>query len=124
MLIVDDEEVSRYLVRQLLPRGAFELSEAATGVDGLRRVRDERPDVVLLDLKMAGMDGFTFLDRLSEDEGTREVPAVILTSASCTPEERRRLRRSKAIVAKSDLSADTLVAAIKGAVETHAARGP
>jgi len=114
VLIVDDEEVSRYLVRQLLPRGAFELVEAATGVDGLRRVEDERPDVVLLDLNMPEMDGMTFLDRLSQGEATSGVPAIVLTSMSLSAEQRQRLLSSaRRIVAKSELSSETLVAAIR-----------
>src|SRR5690606_16628795 len=63
VLVVDDEEVSRYLVRQLLPRGAFDIREAASGVDGLERVRQEPPDVILVDLNMDPMDGFEFLNR-------------------------------------------------------------
>src|SRR6185437_9193697 len=83
-----------YLVRQLLPRGAFELVEAATGVDGLRRVEDERPDVVLLDLNMPEMDGMTFLDRLSQGEATSGAPAIVLTSMSLSAEQRQRLLSS------------------------------
>jgi signal transduction histidine kinase/CheY-like chemotaxis protein len=113
VLIVDDEEVSRYLVRQLLPRGAFQLSEASTGPEGLRHLRDDPPDVVLLDLNMPGMDGFAFLEGLSRE--VHRIPAVILTSMSLTAEQRQRLYRAARIISKSELSSDTLVAAIKQA---------
>ncbi|HEX7967836.1 MAG TPA: response regulator, partial [Stellaceae bacterium] len=122
VLLVDDEEVSRYLVRQLLPRGAFELSEAASALDGLRRARSEHPDVVLLDLKMPDSDGFEFLERMSQSRETSAVPAVILTSMRLTAEDRRRLGRASQIVPKSELSADMLVSAIRHALEVRDAR--
>jgi len=52
VLLVDDEEVTRYLVRQLLPRGVYDVREAKSGTEGLAQLLNERPDVVLLDLKM------------------------------------------------------------------------
>ena len=118
VLSVDDEEVSRYLVRQLLPRGAFALSEASNGHDGLKRAQDDRPDVVLLDLKMPGMDGFEFLDRLAQISEMRSVPAIVLTSMRLGAEDRRRLSRAAQIVVKSELSADLLVSAIRHAIES------
>ncbi len=122
VLLVDDEEVSRYLVRQLLPRGAFALSEAASALDGLKRAHSERPDVVLLDLKMPGGDGFELLERLSQSPDTRALPAVVLTSMRLTAEDRRRLGRASRIVAKSDLSSDLLVSAIQHALAPRDAR--
>lgn len=123
VLVVDDEEVSRYLIRQLLPRGAFDLSEAATGADGLRRVLNEQPDVVLLDLNMPTMDGFDFLDHLAQGTGAKSPPAIILTSMKLSDAQRHRLNNASHIVSKSDLSADTLVGAIRQAIGSRVGPG-
>jgi signal transduction histidine kinase/CheY-like chemotaxis protein len=124
VLLVDDEEVSRYLVRQLLPRGAFELTEAASGLDGLRRMKSERPDVVLLDLNMPSLDGFDFLARMSEDDSTKDIAAIILTSMILTPAQEKRLGSASRIISKSELSSDALVAALKFAVGSREAKRP
>ena len=113
VLLVDDEEVSRYLVRQLLPRGVFDIAEAATGIEGLARLRSARTDVVIFDLNMPEMDGYQFLDRLCE---TADVPAVVLTSAVLEQEQRRLLSRASQIVSKSELSSETLIGAIDNAL--------
>ena len=113
VLLVDDEEISRYLVRQLLPRGVFDLREAATGVEALARLRNDRPDIVLLDLNMPGMDGYQFLERLDAEA---DIPAIVLTSMILDNDQRKRLGRAAKIVSKSDLSSPVLTAAISGAL--------
>jgi signal transduction histidine kinase/CheY-like chemotaxis protein len=120
VLVVDDEEVFRYLVRQLLPRGAFELIEAATCQEGLLRARERRPDVVLLDLNLPTMDGFQLLDRLTESIGS--MPIIVITSMVLDDDRRFRLRAASRILSKSALTGDTLVGAIRAAVGAREAR--
>jgi signal transduction histidine kinase/CheY-like chemotaxis protein len=120
VLVVDDEEVFRYLVRQLLPRGAFELIEAATCQEGLLRARERRPDVVLLDLNLPTMDGFQLLDRLTESIGS--MPIIVITSMVLDDDRRFRLRAAARILSKSALTGDTLVGAIRAAVGAREAR--
>ena len=112
VLLVDDEEVTRYLVRQLLPRGVYDVREAKSGTEGLAQLLNEPPDVVLLDLKMPEMTGFELLDRISSEASLDPVPAIVLTSAILTQSERQRLRRAARIMSKSDLSESALTGAI------------
>ncbi len=116
VLVVDDEEISRYLVRQLLPRSVFYVAEAATGLEGLERLSRDPTDVVLFDLTMPEMDGYQFLDRLCE---TTDVPAVVLTSAILGEEQRRRLSRAVQLMSKSELSSKSLIGAIDNALRTR-----
>ena len=123
VLLVDDEEVSRYLVRQLLPRGAYEVREAATAIDGLEQAKADPPDVILLDLNMDMVDGFDFLDRLHGGEGVAP-PAVILTSLALDQAQKERLANASGIVSKFDLTAERLVDAIRDALEPRPAPVP
>jgi signal transduction histidine kinase/CheY-like chemotaxis protein len=116
VLLVDDEEVTRYLVRQLLPRGVYDVREAKSGTEGLAQLLNEPPDVVLLDLKMPQMTGFELLDRISDETSLDGVPAIVLTSAILTLDERQRLRRAARIMSKSDLSGSALTGAISEAL--------
>jgi signal transduction histidine kinase/CheY-like chemotaxis protein len=112
VLLVDDEEVTRYLVRQLLPRGVYDVREAKSGTEGLAQFLNEPPDIVLLDLKMREMTGFELLDRISSEASLDPVPAIVLTSAILTHDEWQRLGRAARIMSKSDLSASALIGAI------------
>src|SRR5262249_4172670 len=64
VLIVDDEDVARYVLRHHLTAGNLVVSEAATGAEALDVARAERPDVICLDLVMPGLDGAAVLERL------------------------------------------------------------
>jgi CheY-like chemotaxis protein len=116
VLLVDDEEVTRYLVRQLLPRGVYDLREATSGTEGLAQLLSDRPDVVLLDLKMPEMTGFELLDRISDETSLDGIPSIVLTSAILTLDERQRLQRAARIMSKSDLSGSALTGAITDAL--------
>ena len=118
VLVVDDEPVCRYLVRRLLPDRAFEIAEAATGAEGLARLREQSPDVVLLDLNMPEMDGFAFLDRLDRlaADDSPCPPVIVLTSMALDRDQGARLAGVSRVLSKAELSAAELVEAIGSAI--------
>ena len=126
VLVIDDDEISRYLVRNHLAGTAFDVREAAGPVEGLRDARAERPDAIVLDLVMPEMSGFDVLERLKEDPATMDIPVVVLTSKTLSDEDRRRLAPhalrilSKQALATGD-SADDLRAALSAPTAGEAA---
>jgi signal transduction histidine kinase/CheY-like chemotaxis protein len=113
VLLVDDEEIARYLVRQLLPRSRYNLVAVSSAKEGLRRMQQDCPDVVLLDINMPEMTGVEFLERVQDDPDYSSLPFIILTSAILGPNERTLLHRAARIISKSDLSSGTLGNAIE-----------
>jgi signal transduction histidine kinase/DNA-binding response OmpR family regulator len=91
VLVVDDDEASRQLIRQALTRRGWSVCEAADGRSALERVQEARPDVVLLDQVMPGMNGFTFIRKLRSHPQWRLIPIVVVTGTGLTVEDRRRL---------------------------------
>ena len=121
VLVVDDEEVARFVVRQCLPRPAFDVIEAAGGEAGLARARTDQPDVILLDLVMPGVGGFEVLQRLREDSLTRDIPVVIVTSQALEERERAQLHRdAQGLISKADLSRESLSGEVRRVAENHA----
>jgi len=80
VLVIDDEAPIRLLCRVNLEAEQMRVLEAADGVTGLELARAERPDVVLLDVMMPGLDGWSVAEQLLEDERTREIPIIFLTA--------------------------------------------
>ena len=104
VLIVDDEEISRYLLRTLMPAG-MEVLEAAGGNEGLRMAREHHPDVVFLDLKMPDMQGQQVLRELHNDPATHAIPVVIATSRDLDENERKAIAPSVAAILHKDILA-------------------
>ena len=120
VLVVDDEDMSRFVLRQCLPTPAFDVMEATSGDEGLRRARLEHPDVVLLDLMMPGTPGPEALRQLRQDSATRDLPVIIVTSSALDDEqERQLLLHASAVLSKADLSRVTLGEAVRSAIRAR-----
>jgi CheY-like chemotaxis protein len=110
IVIIEDNPHDSRLIRRLLQSyKRYRIFEAHTGLDGLDLVRQRRPDLVMLDLTMPEMDGFAVLEALKADERTRDIPVVIISAKSLTPDEWRYLRRhTRSIWQKGGFSAREL----------------
>jgi DNA-binding response OmpR family regulator len=80
VLVIDDEAPIRLLCRVNLEAEGMEVTEAEDGAEGLELAREEQPDVILLDVMMPGLDGWEVLQRLLDDDRTKEIPIVFLTA--------------------------------------------
>ena len=80
ILIVDDEAGLRGIIGSFFRVKGFQTAEAGDGLEAMERIREERPDVVLLDINMPIMDGLTFLSKVKEDPSMNTVPVIILSA--------------------------------------------
>ena len=116
--IVEDHADARRLIRRILQaKGAYQISEAGDGRAGLELIRDQHPDLVILDLMMPKMDGFAMLDALRADEATRDIPVIVVTAKALTPEERDRLTgQIETLLQKGSFMDDELLADVINAL--------
>lgn len=89
LLVVDDELEAQTLLRLMLVRAGFEVVVAASGPDALKQLETSQPDLVILDVMMPGMDGFTVCEKIRANEETEDLPVIIL-SARSDVESRKR----------------------------------
>jgi len=90
ILVVDDEpDIVRVVVRIMEARG-HTVATAHDGVEALDQVRASRPDVIILDVNLPGMNGFEVCNRLRADESTRTIPIVMMTAAYVSIDDARR----------------------------------
>jgi len=124
ILIIDDEEISRYLLKQCLAGGKYSIIEASGGESGLRQAKKEKPNMIFLDLKMPDLDGAAVLDQLKADPVTHDVPVIVFTSKQLGQPERDALgRKASAILTKDQLSAENVNAAIRTALHVPLSAG-
>jgi CheY-like chemotaxis protein len=88
ILIADDYEDNRELLRVLLASAQYEVLEAANGRDCLKIAREQRPDLIMIDLSMPVLDGWGVFRELKSDERTSKIPCVAVTARADTDRER------------------------------------
>ena len=117
ILVIDDEEISRYVLRNLLRASNFRVMEASSGETGIQVAETRRPSAIFLDLIMNGMQGDETLARLKANPVTAGIPVIIHTSKVLEEDERQHLlREAVAIVAKESPSREESLRAIQDAL--------
>jgi CheY-like chemotaxis protein len=114
VLIVEDDPQSRDLAATIVAKLGCQVILANNGVNGLAKVSQQRPSAILLDLCMPEMDGFEFVERLSRDPKTADIPIIVLTAKDLTQEDRERLNGSvERCFQKGSLNQHQLLSALK-----------
>jgi CheY-like chemotaxis protein len=109
ILIIDDDDTFRYILRQIISsEPLYEVLEASDGSVGLSRAREDHPDLIVLDLQMPNLDGFTVLQSLNADSRTSIIPVVVSTSLEVNAELRARLPVGTRVIAKNMISRENV----------------
>jgi signal transduction histidine kinase/CheY-like chemotaxis protein len=114
ILLVDDDEAFRYVVKQLFAGLPHEFGEAGDGADGLAAARSRHPELIFLDLMMPRMDGFEMLEQLRSDPQTRDIPVIVSSSRALSDRERRQIEGFGArMLSKDRFAAGDVVPALR-----------
>ena len=106
VLVIDDEPANLMWLEGILKPAGFSVQSAGGGREGIERARSSRPDLILLDLMMPGVNGFDVVAALDADESTRSIPIMILTGKDLTEDDKRQLNgHAKAILARGSTGA-------------------
>ena len=113
--VVDDSPETRRLIRRILQsQGNFTIYEAAGGREALKIINQERPDLIILDLMMPEMDGFSVLDALKAKPETASIPVIVATAKELTGEEKDRLKgQIQALMQKGDFLSDEFLEEVR-----------
>ncbi len=124
ILVVDDEADARDLIARALQREDWAVRTATNGLDALDEMRAEKPDLVVLDLMMPGMDGFEVLEHVRSDPGLRDLPVVVVTAKDLADSERENLsRRVASVMQKGSYSREHLLECVAREADRVRRRG-
>jgi CheY-like chemotaxis protein len=114
VLVVDDEAAMRSLTRAILEKEGWTVSEAPNGIVALEIMKRERPRLILLDLAMPEMDGFTFAAEVRRHPEWRSIPIVVLSAQDLTSDDRKRLNgHVETIIRKHGDSRDSILEQVR-----------
>jgi len=124
VLVIDDDETFRYVIRQILSHEPnYDVSEAIDGEEGLRRVREEHPDLIVLDLQMPNRDGFSVLQELAPTDGVG--PRVLVsTSLPIDDALRARLPEGTRVISKDQVTRSNILVSLRDALQSRAGIAP
>lgn len=92
ILIIEDDELLRRVITKKLSLEGFEIMEAIDGEEGLRMIREHKPELVLLDLVLPGIDGFDVLAKMQTERGLSSIPVIILSNLGQKEDVQRGLK--------------------------------
>ncbi|MCB0037094.1 MAG: response regulator, partial [Anaerolineales bacterium] len=120
VLIVEDNDTMRDLMRSILEPANLQVIEAVNGEEGLKAVAHTRPNLILLDLMMPEVDGFEFLTNLRDNPAWRDIPVIIVSVMDLSKEERQRLDGAvQRIIQKGQYNLEHLLSEIQKVIKTH-----
>ncbi len=117
--IVEDTAEARRLIRRILQsQGNFTILEAGNGREGLELIQRELPDLVVLDLMMPEMDGFSVIEALRAKPETATIPVIVATAKELTTDEKNRLNgQIQSLMQKGDFLNDEFLEEVKGLIK-------
>ena len=122
VLMVEDDALQRERMLGWLERPQWIVREAANGREALNLLREEKPDVILLDLMMPEMDGFEVVAALQKDAGWKDIPVIVITSLDLNAKDRERLNSGvQSVLVKEKFRPEDLVERIRRLVQSRPA---
>ena len=89
ILVIEDQEDNRQIVRDLVTASGYELIEATTGEEGIEAAARERPDLILMDIQLPGIDGYEVTRRIKANPQLRQIPVIAVTSYALSGDDKK-----------------------------------
>ena len=124
ILVVEDQEDNRRILRDLLTSVGYEVLEATTGEDGVVAAARHRPDLILMDIQLPGMDGIAALRELRADAATRAIPVIAVTASAMTHDRQRILAAGFDGYQTKPIRVLEFLAAVRELLDRRAERAP
>jgi two-component system cell cycle response regulator DivK len=119
ILVVEDDEKSRKLVRDVLTFRGYEIVEAETGEEGVGLAQERRPSLILMDIRLPGIDGIQALGRLRAEVATRGIPVMAMTASVMTSDRQKVLDAGFDAFQSKPIKIKDFVAAVEQLLEHH-----
>jgi two-component system, cell cycle response regulator DivK len=119
ILVIEDNDKSRKLVRDVLTFKGYEIVEAETGEEGVRLAQERRPGLVLMDIRLPGIDGIEALGRLRAEVATRGIPVMAMTASVMAKDRQKVLDAGFDAFHSKPINVKAFLATVEQLLERH-----
>ena len=113
ILVVEDNETNMYLIRFILRKSGYEVIEARSGEEGVELAIEEKPDLVIMDIQLPGIDGLEATKRIRNSEADEELPIVALTSYAMVGDKEKALKAGCTGYIEKPINPETFITEIE-----------
>ncbi len=113
VLVIDDSAVLRNIIVFNLKKAGYEIEQAVDGMDGMDKIREFKPDMIVLDIMMPRLDGFGVLEEKSKDDDIKAIPVIVLTAKGGEEDKEKALSLGVIGVLTKPFSPKQLINSVK-----------
>lgn len=124
VLVVDDEAMTRDLLRMMLQRANFRVMEAEDGLDALEKVKQAIPDLIVLDVMMPNMNGYSVCEAIRADNATKHIPVIMLSAKTHLNAVEEGMRAGANLYLTKPIGFKTLIQSVHDILEKNVSTTP
>ena len=113
ILVIEDNETNMYLIGFVLKKNGHEVIEARSGEEGVELAIKEKPDLILMDIQLPGIDGLEATRRIRESEADKKVPIIALTSYAMTGDKEKAIKAGCTGYIEKPINPNTFISEIE-----------
>ncbi len=113
ILLIDDSSVNNLLLQNILEDEKFTVLVAFSGKEGLNMIKEEKPDLILLDIMMPRMDGMEVLEKIVSDDATKDIPVIMLTAKIDSADQKASIEMGAVDYINKPVDIDNILEKIK-----------
>jgi len=113
ILVIEDNETNMYLIGFILKKNGYEVIEARSGEEGIKLTIKEKPDLILMDIQLPGIDGLETTKRIRKSKEIKELPIIALTSYAMTGDRKKSLNAGCTGYIEKPINPDTFISEIE-----------
>jgi two-component system, cell cycle response regulator DivK len=119
VLVIEDNKQNMYMITYLLESYGYEVVQSFSGIDGINRAKEEKPDIILLDIQLPEMDGYTIASELKKNEELKSTPIIAVTSYAMPGDKEKAMDAGATGYIEKPINPDTFVSEMEVFLPAH-----
>jgi len=123
VMVIEDNEQNMYMITYLLESYNYEVIQSFNGIDGIKKVKEEKPDIILLDIHLPEMDGYNIAREIKKNEELKNIPIIAVTAYAMMGDKEKAIDAGAIGYIEKPIDPDTFVSQMEAFLPRHLVQG-